>query len=227
MDRTYSLHDVLLTTIGVNVSVTTRHIDYTRWFITFILFWYIMFFVSTKFGTRRKGLLFLFLVSIVLFPLDYYLTNLGWYQIFSFWIGCAIGQAKEGLTRLTLGRDWMILAGCGAGLIVSSFYNIYFDAILKGSLPYFLVLLIREGISVIFSCSLLLGIIFLGKLGFISKLLSLTGIISYELFLLHGPFLIKYDFIIRNEKVVISFFLFLAAIYALSVGLHRVTVVRG
>jgi len=224
LDRTYSLHDILLTTIGVNISTTTRHIDYTRWFITFILFWYIMFFVSTKVGTKRKGLLFLFLVSIVLLPLDYYLTKLGWYQIFSFWTGCAIGQARERLTSLTVGRDWMVFAGCSAGLIVSSVYKIYFDTIFEGSFPYFLVLLIREGIGVIFSCSLLLGIIFLGKLGFISKLLSLIGIISYELFLLHGPLLIKYDFIIQNENVVLSFFLYLVVICALSAGLHRVTV---
>jgi len=221
LGRTYDFRDILLTMVGININATTRHIDYTRWFITFILFWYIMFAISTKFQTRQKGLLFLLIVSIVLFLVDYYVTGFGWYQIFSFWIGCAIGQAKEKLVKVIVGKTWVALAGLATGLIVSCVYKIYIDKLFESSFPYLLMLLVREGIAVMFSCSLLLGIIYLGKLGFTSKLLGLVGIISYELFLLHGPFLIKYNFIIRNEKVLLWFFFYLAVVCVLSAVLRR------
>jgi peptidoglycan/LPS O-acetylase OafA/YrhL len=68
---------IIMTLIGLNFSLDLQRLDYVRWFVTFLLLWYVLFWVSRKMN-RMNGLLFLFCGGIALLPLNYYFLDFGW-----------------------------------------------------------------------------------------------------------------------------------------------------
>lgn len=222
LNRTYSFFDILLTTVGINLNETTKHLDYARWYITFILFWYIMFYLSTMLQSKNRALVFIFATSSILFPLDYYVTHLGWYQIYSFAAGCCIGYNYETIRQSLQAHHIISIMAAVTGLIMVILCKLYFFGILKAFLPYLVFLFIREGTSILFSLSVIMLMWYLGQFNLISRFLSFTGIISYELFLLHGPFLVKYNFFMNGQNVIFPFFVYLAAVYMLSIAFNKV-----
>jgi peptidoglycan/LPS O-acetylase OafA/YrhL len=108
------------------------------------------------------------------------------------------------------------------GLIMVILCKLYLFGILKASLPYLIFLFIREGTSILFSLSVIILMWYLGQVNLISRFLSFTGIISYELFLLHGPLLIKYNFLMDGGDIIFPFFIFLTIIFMLSITLNKV-----
>lgn len=222
LNRNYSSFDILLTTVGINLSQTTKHLDYARWYITFILFWYIIFYLSTRLQSREHSMLFICAVALLLFPLDYYIMHFGWYQICSFPAGCIIGYNYEAIRdRIQTHHVISILAAVN-GLIMVILCKLYLFGILKAFLPYLIFLFIREGISILFSLSVIMLVWCWGQANLTSRFLSFTGIISYELFLLHGPLLIKYNFFMSGENVIFPFFIYLTIIFMLSIVLNKV-----
>ena len=222
LNRTYSSFDILLTTVGINLSQTTKHLDYARWYITFILFWYIMFYLSTMLQSKNRALLFLFAASSILLPLDYYVTHLGWYQIYSFSVGCFIGYNHKVIHDRLQAHNVISIMAALTTLATVILYKIYMFHPLRDSLPYLIFLFVREGASILFSLSIMALIWCCGQANLASRFLSFTGIISYELFLLHGPFLIKYNFFMNGKNVVFPFFIYLPAVYMLSIAFNKV-----
>ncbi len=221
LNRTYSSFDILLTTVGVNLSQTTKHLDYARWYITFILFWYIIFYLSTKLQSRNYSILLIFAISLLLFPLNYYIMHFGWYQIYSFATGCFIGYNYESIRDSLQAHHAISVMAAVTGLIMVILCKLYFFGILKASLPYLVFLFIYEGTSILFSLSVIILMWYWGRVNLISRFLSFTGIISYELFLLHGLLLIKYNFFMSGENVIFPFFVYLTTVYMLSIALNK------
>jgi len=225
LNRTYYCKDLVLTFLGVNISKVTMRIDYGRWFITFLLFWYGIFFISTKFNNRFNKVLFLFLTAFVFFFFDYYVTRLGWHQIFAFPFGVVLAYYYKEITKY-LERiqklkcyNLVPIVGLSVGVI----YELYYGIIIKPVFPGIINKVIYEGVSLIFSFSIILLIGFVGYKNLVSKFISFVGIISYELFLLQGPFLIKYNPILSNSNIVASFYFWLAVVLMLSYGFHKGT----
>ena len=222
LNRTYSFFDILLTTVGINLNETTKHLDYARWYITFILFWYIMFYLSTMLQSKNRALLFIFAASSILLPLDYYVTHLGWYQMYAFSIGCFIGRNHKAIRNSLQAHHTISIVAAFIGLAMVILYKIYIFHPLRDFLSYLVFLFVSEGAGILFSLSVMVLIRCWGQANLASRFLSFTGIISYELFLLHGPFLIKYNFFMNGENVIFPFFVYLPIIFMLSIALNKV-----
>jgi len=90
---------------------------------------------------------------------------------------------------------------------------------LQPYLPSIVFKALEEANSILFSFSLVIILAALGMKGYHSTFLCFCGTISYELFLLHGAFLIKYNpIIIRDNTVLLpfSFIIFLLCLSAMS-----------
>jgi peptidoglycan/LPS O-acetylase OafA/YrhL len=155
---------------------------------------------------------------------NYYIIPLGWYQIFAFPIGCIVGEyydkIQEILTRK--GKPYIMLGILG--LILVLFFKISISYRIYLYLPSIIYTSIYEIISLIYCASLILVLYGAARKGYGSRFLGFFGSISYELFLIHGVFLIKYNPIfglLDNRILPFSFFLLLFFISLLSYIIHR------
>ncbi len=225
LNRTYFFGDIMLTLLGININLATKYIDYVRWYITLQLLWYCLFYL-TNFKTKGAvSLKSLFICAVLIFFIDYYITHFGWYQIFAFPVGCAIGAYYDKirssmfkhLNRYTLFALIII--------IYSIAYKLYIKDFLELMIPYIALSLMNECSSILLCGALIIPIAALGLKSRYLSVLSFCGIISYELFLLHGAFLIKYNPVITRTSYIpisISFIVFLTAITIVSYYAHRI-----
>lgn len=228
LERTYSWQNYLVTFAGVNINPIVRNIDYVRWYITFQLFWYVIFALIFRY---TKGLVAIFLFLIVpsfLFVFDYYVTRLGWYQVFAFPSGVLLGYFYDSVERFfnrfvrlfTWGS--VILFCC---VLVFKTYN---QQLVEPYIPSIVFKALKESVSLVLCLTVICFCAIWGKKGKVSVFLSFCGGISYELFLLHGPFLVKYNPVIRAgapETVVMYFLLYMALMMLLALTFKQV--VRG
>jgi len=223
LNRTYNLQDIVMTMLGININVNTRYIDYVRWFITFILIWYICFFIAYLFFKDKTRMLFLFLCSVIIFPMDYYITHLGFYQIFAFPLGCAIAIHYSNIESILSRHPRFSLAIAIVALVGVVIYKFTSSIIFSPYLPSIVIKTLDEGISILFCFALTIILAVVAAKGYQSLFLCFMGTISYELFLLHGAFLIKYNpIIIRSESILpLSFSIFLLCITFISWIAHR------
>jgi membrane-bound acyltransferase YfiQ involved in biofilm formation len=191
LKRAYPVSDLLSTLMGVNVNASTVFIDYVRWYITLLLLWYFLFFIAKSKMEGAKFVGFLFAAAAFIFLVDYYFTHFNWYQIFSFPAGCMIGLYYDRLHKIV---NLKIFVFFSFFLIVFTFfYKVSISEIFIPLIPWFAYRLVNEILSISFCLGLICMIALLGARNIYSKLLIFTGAISYELFLLHGVFLIKYN----------------------------------
>ena len=222
LNRTYSLQDIGMTMLGVNINVTTRYIDYVRWFITFILIWYILFIISFSLFKDRLQYLFLIVCAAIIFPLDYYITHLGFYQILPsrrLRISHYYKDINNAFTRRPL-FYFLIATIILFGVVL---YKYDSSSVSYPYVPTIMIKALDEGISILFCFALIILIGAIGTKGYQSLFLCFLGTISYELFLLHGAFLIKYNPVItRNGQLLpLSFGIFLLCITIMSWIAHR------
>ena len=222
--RFYDAQDLVLTVLGVNINPTTRHIDYIRWFITFIILWYVLF-LGARLCRDRTGVsepLFLTGCAVFLFLLDYFiLAGDYWYQAFAFPAGCWLAQLSRARDRKLSAERCAVLGG---GLLVAFVAcRLVIPALWAQNYPFVIYKLIREVLGLVFAAACLLLIGAMGRLGFSSRFLSVCGVLSYELVLLHGPLLIKYNpvFGLLPEKLIaLSFVIFLVAALVVAAVFH-------
>ncbi len=90
LKRTYKPVHIFLSLIGVNVWGLLSHFDFVRWYITFLLVWYLIAYFSFHNQNRKYFFLVPIILGIILMPLDYYVLKFGWYQFFAFPLGCIV-----------------------------------------------------------------------------------------------------------------------------------------
>ncbi|MEW6378724.1 MAG: acyltransferase [bacterium] len=201
--RSYPSGDILLTFLGININTTTRHIDYVRWYITVLILWYILFFVAASLPGRKKVMLFLLTCSAIMFSLNYYVTHLGWNQIFAFPVGCALGYYhpffRESFTNT---KNKPILFGVSLLCIVLSIgiKSFFLPAVIT-VIPSIVYEFASEVIGILFCMGLIYLFACIGSWNYYSQFLTYIGNISYELFLLHGALLIKYNPIVSGSSI--------------------------
>lgn len=227
LGRTLGWFDIAMTMFGINMDEPTRLFDYVRWYVTFQLFWYAAFLLAvTRFEPKRAGLA-LILAAPVLLLLDYYVLPLGWSKYLAFPAGCLLGAwYPEAVAWLRRRRTLVAVA---IPVLLCVFLGVKF-ALAHGvtaGLPSIVRLFVVEGDSLVLAALLLAAFIKLGEAGLYSRFLEFTGRYSYEIFLLHGPFLVKYNpfFALTTDlglPVAVSFLLLLAFVMGAAWMLQRI-----
>jgi membrane-bound acyltransferase YfiQ involved in biofilm formation len=203
LGKVLNINSFIMTFLGINLSVDLRHLDYVRWFVTFILLWYIVFYISNNYLTISRRTFLFISFPLLLLPLSYYILHFGWYQFFSFPIGCILAIHYQKFVDLWNDNRKLIIICSLTAIIYALLYHKVmsiddFNNLIRNSIPNLFLAYFVEANSIVFN----LGIIFIftyysGK-GFESKFLLFLGRYSYELFLLHGVLLIKYNLFFQS-----------------------------
>jgi peptidoglycan/LPS O-acetylase OafA/YrhL len=224
LNKAYSITDVMLTFAGINLSKNLKQIDYTRWYITLLLIYYMVYFLFNRYLNKAKALLGICAFSLVfcilnitkIFPLG------AVDQIIAFPIGCLIAFYYETILHIfnrriiELSVSMLFFLTSLVFLFPSQQPELYFKMLLLG---------MRAANSLLFCVLLIMLIRRIGDLGYSSYFLSFCGLISYEIYLIHGPLLIKYNPIIKllaPDFILISFTLFLTLVLILSYSINKV-----
>jgi peptidoglycan/LPS O-acetylase OafA/YrhL len=218
-----------MTLLGYNLSANIQHIDYTRWYVTFLLMWYLLFYLGVSRLSKHKCVVFLFLGATILFPIHYYFLSFNWYQFFAFPIGCVCGVFYEDLKKRYIANESVIVIAAFMGAIYVMFYKIWISheavlAYLLENVPNILLSFLYQMNSLIFSFSIIVAVAYFGRRNYRSRFLALCGKYSYELFLIHGAFLIKYNSFIHGGgmlPVLAGFFLLLVFLFLVASGISR------
>jgi peptidoglycan/LPS O-acetylase OafA/YrhL len=223
LNKAYSITEVMMTFVGINLSKDIKQIDYTRWYITLILINYIVYFLFNRYFNKANALLGIYVFCLVFCILNitkvFPLGSID--QIVAFPIGCSIAFYYESLKHAFNKRAVELLV-CILFFLTSLVFllpnnpsEIFFKAPLIG---------IKAVNSLLFCILLILLIGRIGKFGYASRFLSLCGLISYEVYLIHGPLLIKYNPIIKlfsPALILVSFMFFLTLVLILSFYINK------
>jgi len=221
-----SLDSLLMTLIGANFRIELRHLDYVRWFVTFILIWYVVFWIIyTTFPARRLEH-FLLLIALMCFPINYYFLDFG-YHYFAFPVGCMLAIHRDRLEECFKMKRGLLLCMSLSGLSCAIAYKYLYGHIYDiwpDSLPTIILTCLGEGTGIVLCFSVIILTTHVGTKGLRSGLLVFLGRYSYEIFLLHGVFLVKYNPVIKDTHsliVIPEFALFLVLIIMLALVLSK------
>ena len=234
LERTYSMDTVVRTFLGVNLDPATQCLDYARWFITLILLWYLLFYLAMRLqsatGIGAHGTLLC--CGAGLFLLDYYILpfSLGRHFL-AFPAGCALAHLVQSKGDNISRHARRPLPAIGLLALVLLF-NAFARRLFSGGSPAIALQFCSEvrGLLLTVSLAMLLWSLRCRRLS--PRSLTLFGLLSYELFLLHGSLLIKYNPVfghLPGHLLPLSFGLILGLSLVLSLvfqKLHRVIHVR-
>jgi peptidoglycan/LPS O-acetylase OafA/YrhL len=216
----YNLHDLLFTLSGINLSQVTKHIDYVRWYITVLLFWYIIFYIVYKIFYKNFNILIFsfFIIGITTTLLNYYILHLG-YALLSFPFGVFLGinhdQINKILKNITKRKLWILILIFGLALSYFGIRTIIPK--ISNMIPYIFIVFAEEVLYILFSTCL----IFITLEFNTSKLMQYIGKYSYDIFLLHGAFMVKYDTILFRGPIVFTFWFYFIIILIMSILFQR------
>lgn len=201
LKKVYPFKAIIMTLVGLNIDKSTWFIDYVRWYITFQLFWYIVFFlVFSKIGPSR-GVITLFICGVIVFFFENYVAHLTWYQIFAFPFGCAMGHYHKHIKAFYMKYSGHLVFGAILVVLCVIGYRIRISSYISPLLPGLIVKFLGEINSILLCITLVIFISFLGLKNYHSSFLSFCGKICYEVFFLHAALLIKYNPIIRQDNL--------------------------
>lgn len=224
----YSFKDVAFTIFGINTYTKLNHIDYVRWYITFLIIWYFVFYIVWYPLKNRKSFRIPLYIFSIIFLFTVYRPFTFCHQFTAFPLGCLVAEHIDSIRIFyTKHHKKLIVAGIAslcfallfkiAGLSIVYRYNIFSEIQL---------LIVQEIFNIFFLSG---AIIFSGALsvnGFRSEFLYFCGLISFPFFLLHGAFLIKFNPVIYHFKdisISLGILVFAAFMIVLSYGMKKLT----
>ncbi len=209
LDKSYSNFELFMTLIGVNISRHVVRIDYVRWFITLLLIWYIIFYISHRTMAPSRSVYLQLFIGFVLciFNLAGLFPVGKTYQIIAFPIGCLLAHFIEQLRPLVSTKRLLVAFAISAVvMIIAGPIMIEFKELGGGLAPMLKRALFENLFSLAFFVVLTVILSAFGS--YCSQFLWYCGIISYELFLIHGPVLIKYNMVfplMPQTDIVVTF----------------------
>jgi len=227
LSRTYPAGQVLRTFLGINIENTLSHLDYTRWYITLLLAYYGAFTIVYRYVNEKRamgclmgfGLILTLLHIVRVFPLGTI------DQILAFPLGCLLARNYDFVNRIIVDRHKRIKLLVSVIVIAAatSLSFLFRETLFleRTALSFF------HSVNGFMFCSLL--ILFVQSTadkGYMSNFFAIFGLLSYEIYLIHGPLLIKYNPIFRllsASSIIVSFAVFLALTLLLSLVLKRTT----
>jgi probable poly-beta-1,6-N-acetyl-D-glucosamine export protein len=220
--KQYPLQELLLTFAGINFSTELQYFDHSRWFITLLLINYFAFFCCMKLWRSPFAIIGLLFFSFILIILRHYdLFSLGArHQLLAFPLGCALALMGPIKRWVNWGTRYQFAT---ITLIVLAMFSIYFATIRLPTdifLAKKIVIYLESYILPYLFCLLCISSIsFLASFGYASNFFGLCGYLSYELYLIHGPLLIKYNPIFGNfgdKYILIAIFLWFGMAFGLA-----------
>jgi membrane-bound acyltransferase YfiQ involved in biofilm formation len=195
--------EIAMTVVGLNITRSLTHLDYVRWFVTFILLWYVLFYFARRYLAPARAVCLLLMAGVPLLPLNYYVLHLEWYQFFAFPIGCAAAVYHPQIIAMYQKnrRLMLILALTTVAVILTykaSLQDENIHALIFTSVPNIVLAYFHDTVSIMLGIAALVLSLRFGETGYYSRLLAIMGRYSYELFLLHGVLLIKYNPIVAS-----------------------------
>ncbi len=211
----HSLTQVVLSFLGIVLNGSeVQNFDTNAWYISYTVFLYFIFYLiyRTKLSLFQKNML-LFLSTIIVELVSFlgfrlHLVSLTFWAVYSlcFPIGTLIGHSYDTLkSKLGNLQKYNKILLYGSVLILCAM-----NAQMIGLRNTFLL-----GFTII-SFVLLVSIFDL-----FSGFLFFMGEISYELFLIHGSLMSKYDFILFRRPYYLTFFLYLTVIICIAYALKN------
>lgn len=224
LGRTVRVDSLMMTLIGINTRLELEHIDYVRWFVTFILLWYILFFLFFLKFRNAYSSISLIAIAFFLFPLNYYFFHFNWNNFFSFPAGCLLAIHHVRLSTFFKKNKAVCSVAAFTGISYVITYKLLIStenihSVVVAHVPNILLAFTADVNSLIVSVFIIVITSLLIEGKYNSRLLLFLGRYSYEIFLLHGAFLIKYNPILRNHDtypVIIEFLFFMAFISLIS-----------
>lgn len=226
LDKTYSLQSISSTLAGINVDRSVRDLDYARWFISLLLLEYIVFFIANRFLPRFEAILSLCVFSVLLMLLKHYhLLLLGsFHNMMAFPLGCLLAYYVKAVTRFVFAKaNHIKLILFVVFSLTLTWYALQNIEVTNGILNK----ITRRGLPILtgfLSCSLAILIIGeIGRWGFGSGFLAISGTIALEVYLIHGPLLIKYNPVFGwflPDYIAIAYSVFLILLLALALGFN-------
>jgi len=198
LKRAYAVDDIVLTFLGINLTIDLSHIDYVRWFVTFILLWYLLFYIFNYLTCQNHTAFILLGISHFLLPVNYYILHLEWYQFIAFPVGCLLAAYYNKIQIIYKNNRVISVYAATVTLLCILFYKYcmgheeLFNKV-YGAIPNILLVYFAEVNGIFLCVALAVLVLRVLETGFHFNILLLLGKYSYEIFLLHGVFLIKYD----------------------------------
>ena len=189
-----------------------KEINPSLWFITLIIFYYILFFIvfSLKISQIKQVILLILGSSITILMSRYLglkygyaaLDQWGDYSLY-FPVGVLLALNYKSLQKL-----YTLISKDNTKFIYLLLFIIAF--LLGQYYPFILTFII------------IIPFLFLSSINLFSRFLLFIGTISYELYLVHIPFLLKYDFILYRQPYFVSFFIYLGIMILLAWAAERI-----
>jgi membrane-bound acyltransferase YfiQ involved in biofilm formation len=233
LGKHYSVSELIMTLMGINITYSLKRLDYARWFITYILIMYAFFISAVKLArtpaARASAILLMVIVMAAVLTvfrgrMVYASGFIGYigYCIF-FPLGAYFAIVKD---RFSFANKSQPRPGwAGAASVITVLAYLWFCSSVAE--PF------RAEISshalnhsvfaaeTIFSLAPLLLALYFGGTKAKSAYLAFIGGISFEVFLLHGIIMVKYDFILPLGSFPIMFPLLFAVVLLAAYAFNR------
>lgn len=230
LERSFSLLKMVLSFVGI---VSTGPPNGPAWFITYIGLLYLLFYVISKLDS---GAFFKVLVLILIsYVVGYVVSSVdGLYSQFGIWTqytvvfpaSIAIGIKNKFFVKfLTIfysrSRVLYVLVVLMFALQYFSAFGVNFIVNLSDSIVY---QKITRSLDVISFMVLLVMLTFmLDRYRLKSNILSFLGEYSFEIYLMHMPFMVYYDFILFRRPLYIYFYIYLIFIFSIGILLRVIS----
>ena len=222
----HPLWEIALNFCGVMFNGAFVRVDSPAWFIDYILLQYIVFFFifRSSLGLLTKtGLLFFISTGIALFV---YTTSL--FNYFSIWLQYTLVFPLGVLVGVVARNSNFLDTSSGSmGMLFASIISVpvsILALVMVGQLGSRLGLhpkLFLQQTAVL--TTVISGGYLLCTLGIESRFLVFMGKYSFEIFLLHLPFMVKYDFILFRKPFVVTGLVYLGVIIFMAVIVQKVS----
>jgi peptidoglycan/LPS O-acetylase OafA/YrhL len=228
---TYTYKGIILHYLGILFPLPPNA---PAWFITYIAYLYIIYYIAAK---MRNGNLFkiagmygfCFLSSIILLVYNdnLILSNFHIWKQYTFLfptsvlIGSYSSRINSMLLRLYKYPFIFLILMMLFILPALIGINLNFISQIFSHGVYFLIITTVRG--VLFFISLIMITFLLDKAAFSSKILAFLGKYSFEIFIIHMPFMVYYDFFLFRKPLFLFFFGYLIFILLLSIALNKMT----
>jgi hypothetical protein len=220
LGKHYSTSQMVMTFFGINFEEALQHMDYVRWFITLLIIWYILFYFCNRTMKLSYSIVCQIMLGLALCLLKWrgFFSIGSFSQILAFPAGCVIAFYIEEI-RLVVGKNTIIFVFPLSifAFITADYFIIAHTDVVTGFVSKLTMFVLSNTIPYCFFLLLASAIVLLDK--FYSIFLVLCGNISYELFLIHGALLVKYNFvfpIFHNANIVMGFTVYLMVSIILS-----------
>jgi peptidoglycan/LPS O-acetylase OafA/YrhL len=211
--------EIILNIIGIHFNGMAERVNAVAWFVEFVMVLYFIFWLSSKLQLNENGKLFVLFILCSLLGLIVNFTPIRNYH--SIWIqytlvfpvGVAFGKYRQYISN-KIDLLGIHPAKIAFALMISFTIFYYWEMFLTIS-----YLDIFRPLALIVSIILLINLY--ARISYESKFLIFLGTYAYEIYLLHGPFMVKYDFFLFREPLHISFFFYFSLILILAFVLAK------